>query len=159
MARISRLYFRARRFRGECSLSVPIQRQDKRLSERCKRAFGGICFCSLERDVVHLSGRRSSTLTRAVAFTNDGRTIGVHGDPHFGDVDGEERSTVFTGQHTAGFKSLPVPAVEAEDPIGFRDRVPALDIGELATVGLTGADTKYTQARDIAQAITLASEL
>jgi hypothetical protein len=32
------------------------------------------------------------------------------------------------------------PAVEAEDSIGFLDRVPALDIGELTTMGLTGAD-------------------
>ena len=32
------------------------------------------------------------------------------------------------------------PAVKAEDPVGLRDGVPALEIGEFAAMGLTGAD-------------------
>ena len=35
---------------------------------------------------------------------------------------------------------LSVPAVEARDLIGLRDRVPAPDVRELAPMGLAGAD-------------------
>ena len=46
----------------------------------------------------------------------------------------------FRGRARSGIRRLPVPAVKAKDPIGFRDRVPAFDIRELATIGLTRAD-------------------
>lgn len=85
------------------------------------------------------SRRCSSAFARAMAFTNYDRAIGVHRDPHSGDVDGEECSAVFTGEHATGFNGPP-PAVEPEDPIGYRDRVPAFNIREFASVGLTSAD-------------------
>ena len=75
-----------------------------------------------------------------MAFPDDGCAIGLHGNPHPGDIDGEEGAAVLPGQHAFGFDGLPAPAVKAEDPVGLRDGVPALDIGELATMELTGAD-------------------
>ena len=44
------------------------------------------------------------------------------------------------GHDAFEFDGLPAPAVKAKDPIGLRDRVPALDIGELATMDLAGSD-------------------
>ena len=75
-----------------------------------------------------------------MAFANDGRAVSVHRDPDPGDIDREEAPAVFAGEHTARFEGLSVPAVESEDSIGFRDRVPAFDVGELAAIGLARAD-------------------
>ena len=47
---------------------------------------------------------------------------------------------IFGGRTAFGFDRLSVPAVEAEDPVSFRDRVPALDIEELAPISFAGAD-------------------
>ena len=75
-----------------------------------------------------LAGRGSSAFTGAVTFANDGRAIGMYRDAHSGDIDGEEGAAVFAREHAAGFKGLSAPAIEAEDPVGFRDRVPAFDV-------------------------------
>ena len=75
-----------------------------------------------------------------MAFPNDGCAIGLDGDPHLGDIDGEEGAAVFPGQNATGFDGLSAPAIKAEDPVGLRDRVPAFDIGELTAMGLAGAD-------------------
>ena len=89
---------------------------------------------------MHLARRCSVAFTGAMAFPNDGRAIRMHGDPDPGDVDRQEGPAVFAGKHTAGLDRLPIPPVEPEDPIGFRDGVPAFDIGQLAAMGLTGPD-------------------
>ena len=75
-----------------------------------------------------------------MALTNDGCPIRMHGDPHPGDIDRQERAAVFAGKDAFGFDRLPVPAVKAEDPVGLRDGVPALEIGQLPAMGLTGPD-------------------
>ena len=62
------------------------------------------------------------------------------GDPHFGDIDSDEAAAIFPGENAAGFYRLPIPTIEAKDPIGLRDRVPPFDIGELAAVGLARSD-------------------
>ena len=79
-----------------------------------------------------------------MALTNDGRAIGMHGDPNSCDIDRQEGPTVLAGKDAFGFDRLPVPAIEPEDPVGFRDRVPALEIGQFAAMGLTGADMAVT---------------
>ncbi len=89
---------------------------------------------------MNLARRGATAFARSMAFTNDGRAVCMYGDPHPRDVNGDEDPAVFTREHTAGFERLPAPAVESENPIGFRDRIPALQIGQLATIGLTGAD-------------------
>ena len=76
----------------------------------------------------------------AMAFADDCLPVCMHGDPHPGDIDREERAAVLSGQNAFGFNRLPVPAVEAEDAVGLRDRVPALEIGELPAMRLAGAD-------------------
>ena len=83
----------------------------------------------------------SPAFTGTVALTNGCRTICVYGDPYSGDVDGEEGPTVFTGQHATGFDGLAVPSVESKYTVGFRDRIPAFDVMEYATVGLACTDT------------------
>ena len=75
-----------------------------------------------------------------MAFSDDGRAIRMHGDPNSGDIDRQEGAAVLTGKYAFGFNGLPVPAIKPEDPVGLRDGVPALEIGELAAVGFTGAD-------------------
>ena len=62
-------------------------------------------------------------------------------------IDRQEGAAVFTGQHAAGLDRLPVPAIKPEDPIGLRDRVPALDIGQLAAIGLARADMPVIELR------------
>jgi CRP-like cAMP-binding protein len=49
-------------------------------------------------------------------------------------------------ERVAGFDGLAVPAIKAKDPVGFRDRVPAFDIGELASIGLARADVPAVEA-------------
>src|ERR1019366_10193778 len=89
--------------------------------------FGGVRFCSFNGDIVDLARGCTSAFTRSVTFTNGCRATCVHGNPHSGDIDGEECAAVFAGEDTAGFKGLSAPPIEPEDPISFRDRVPALD--------------------------------
>src|SRR5450759_3088633 len=80
-----------------------------------------------------------------MAFPNNGRAIRMNGDPDPGEVDRQECAPIFAGKHTAGLDRLPVPAIESEDPVCFRDGVPAFDIGKLAAMGLTGADMTVIQ--------------
>ena len=75
-----------------------------------------------------------------MSFPDDGCAISLNGDPHFGDIDGDKGAVVLPRKHTTRFYRFAAPAVEAEDAVGFRDRVPALDVGELASIGLAGAD-------------------
>jgi hypothetical protein len=82
-----------------------------------------------------------------MAFPDDCWAIGLHGNTHPGDIDGEKGPAVFPGQHAFGFDDLPAPAVEPEDPIGLRDRVPALDIRELSTMDLAGNRDYFAVSR------------
>src|SRR5664279_3616423 len=52
----------------------------------------------------------------------------MHGNPDSCDVDCQKASAVLTGKDTFGFDGLPVPAIEPKYPVGFRNRVPALEI-------------------------------
>jgi hypothetical protein len=89
---------------------------------------------------VHLAGRCSAAFAGAMALTNDGCTIRMHGDPDPGEVDRQEGPAVLAGKDATGLDRLPVPPIEPEDPVGFRDRVPAFDVGQLAAMGLTRPD-------------------
>src|SRR5450631_426349 len=140
MDSISWLWLMAQSFRGGYDSSVRIERQTKGFPECCKCAFGGVRFCSLDGDIVDLARGRSSTFTRAVAFTNGCRATCVHGNPHSGDIDGEECAAVFAGEDTAGFKGLSAPPIESENSISFRDRIPAFDIVERTAIRFSSAD-------------------
>ena len=70
----------------------------------------------------------------AMAFSNDGCAARLHGDADAGKVDRQERSTGLASQHTAGFERFPAPAIKAEDAVGLRDGVPALQVGKLPAV-------------------------
>ena len=78
---------------------------------------------------------------------NNAAPCALHGDPDPGDIDGQEVAAVFSGQDAAGLKGFPAPAVEAEDPVGFREDVPALQVGEFAAMGLPGADVASGRGR------------
>ena len=71
----------------------------------------------------------------------------MHRDAHFGDIDGDKSAAIFTGENAAGFDRLPAPGIESKDPIGFRNGIPALDIGELAAVGLARPDLPPSSGR------------
>ena len=75
-----------------------------------------------------------------MALTDDGCAIRLHGDAHPRGVDRQEGAAVLPGQHASGYDRLPAPAIEAENSVGLRDRVPALDIREFPAIGLTRAD-------------------
>ena len=79
-------------------------------------------------------------VSRPVTFPNNGCAHSLYADAHFGDIDREERPTIFAGQYTAGFNGFPAPTIEAKDPIGLCDRVPALDIRKLPSMGLARAN-------------------
>ena len=64
----------------------------------------------------------------------------LNGNADLGDIDSDEAAAIFPSEDAAGFDGFPAPAIKAKDPIGFRDRVPAFDIGELAAIGLARAD-------------------
>ena len=89
---------------------------------------------------MHLAGGRPVAFPGAMALADDGRAVCMHGEPDPGCIDGEEGATVLAGKDAFGFNRLPIPAVKAEDPIGLRDGVPALDIGEFPAMGLSGTD-------------------
>ena len=75
-----------------------------------------------------------------MAFSNNRCPSGLDRDPHFGDIDGQEGAAIFPGENATGFDRFSAPAIEAEDPVGLRDREPAFDIGELAAIGLARTD-------------------
>ena len=119
--------------------SISVEVQPEGATEGRKRPLGGIGLGRLERDVVNLARRGAPAFSGAVALPDDGRLARLHRDPDLGGVDGQEIAAVLPGKHAAGFQALPVPAVEAEDAVGLRDRVPALDIAELPPVRFSGA--------------------
>ena len=123
-----------------CGLAAPIELKTEGLAKGGQRPFGGVGFGRLERDIVHLAGGCSAAFAGAMAFPDDGRAICLHSDPHPGDIDRQEGAPVLPGKDAFGFDGLPVPAVKPEDPVGLRDGVPALEIGEFAAMGLSGAD-------------------
>ena len=89
---------------------------------------------------MHLAGGGSAAFPGAMALANDGCAVCLHGEADPGDIDGEESAAFLTGKDAFGFDGLPAPAVKAEDPVGLRDGVPALEIGQLPSIGLSGAD-------------------
>ena len=89
---------------------------------------------------MHLARGGASAFPGAMAFPDNGCPVRLHGDPHPGDIDGQERALGLPGQDALGFDGLSGPAVKAEDPVGLRDGVPALQIGQLPAMGLPGAD-------------------
>ena len=66
--------------------------------------------------------------------------IRMNGDPDPGEVDRQEGPAVLAGKDATGLDRLPVPPIEPKDPVGFRDRIPAFDVGQLAAMGLTRPD-------------------
>ncbi len=119
---------------------MAIKFKAERSAERGERAFGAISFGRFQSNVVDFARCASATLTSAMSFADDSQTIGLHGYPYLGDIDGEERAAVFAGKHTAAFDRLSVPAIETKDPISLGDRMPTPNVGELTTVKFTAAD-------------------
>src|SRR5262245_25148569 len=128
------------------SFVLPVKFKTKWFAERCQRSFGGVRFGSLERNVMHFGGRGPPPFSRAVAFAHNGRAIGVHGNAHLGRIDGQKRPSVFACQDAAGLYRLAVPGIKTKDAIGFRDREPAFDVGELTTIGHACADVPAVEA-------------
>ena len=83
------------------------------------------------RVTVHADG---ATIIREGYGTGEGRGTSP------GEVDRQECAPIFAGKNATGLDRLPVPAIEPEDPVGLRNRVPTFDVGQLAAMGLTGAD-------------------
>jgi hypothetical protein len=75
-----------------------------------------------------------------VTLSNDDCAAGLHRNPYPGDVDRKEGAAIFPGEDTTGFNRFPAPSIKAKDAVGFRNRVPALDVGEFAPIGFAGAD-------------------
>ena len=125
---------------GCCCFAAPVKLKTERSAERGKRPFGGIGFRSLKGNVMHLAGGGAVTFPGAMAFSNDGCSLGLYREADPRNVDGEECALVFARQHATGFRRLPAPAVKAEDPVGLRDGVPAFEIGQLPPVRLTRPD-------------------
>ena len=73
-----------------CALILAIKLKSKRFAEGGKRPFGGIGFGSLESDVVNVTRGGPAAFPRAMAVADNGCPIGLHGNAHFGDIDGEE---------------------------------------------------------------------
>ena len=65
-------------------------------------------------------GRRcAATFAGSVTFTNNGCPVCMHSDTHPRDIDGEEGSAVFAGEHTSGLERLSAPAIKPENPISL----------------------------------------
>jgi hypothetical protein len=80
-----------------------------------------------------------------VTFSNDGCTAGLHRNPHPGGINGKEGAAIFSSEDTTGFNCFPAPTIKAKNAVGFRDRIPALDIGEFAAIGFAGADVALVE--------------
>src|SRR5262245_26784496 len=66
---------------------LPVQLKPKRFAEGRQRPFCGIGLSRLESNVVHFTRRVATALAGTMAFTDDRRAIGLHGNAHLGDVD------------------------------------------------------------------------
>ena len=82
-----------------------------------------------------------------MAFPNDGRAISMHGDSNSGDIDHQEGPAVLAGKGAFGFDRFPIPAIKPKDPIGFCDRIPALNIIEFTAMRFTRADVAMISLR------------
>ena len=80
-----------------------------------------------------------------MTFSNDGCAAGLHRNPHPGGIDSEEGAAIFAGEDATGFNRLAAPTIKAEDSIGLRDRVPALNVEEFAPMGFACADVSMIE--------------
>jgi hypothetical protein len=99
---------------------------------------------------VHVAGRSPAAFPGAMALANNGCAVCLHGKADTGNIDGEKRAAVLTGKDAPGLNRLPAPAVKPEDPVGFRDGVPALEIGQLPSIGRASRCACLTLACDSA---------
>src|SRR3974377_138160 len=82
----------------------------------------------------------TSSFPGAMTLAEDGGALRRNRQPHPGDIDSKEGAFVLSGQHTAGFNGLSRPAIKAKDAVRLRDRIPPLDITELAAVSEASAN-------------------
>ena len=128
--------FNRRHWRGGDWVARPIKRKSERFAERGECTLGGVGFSRLEGRVVNLTGRGAATFTRSMTFPDDCCAVRVHRYPDTGRVDRKKRSSIFARKYATGLDRFPIPAVESEDPVRFRDRVPSLNVGERPAIRL-----------------------
>ena len=120
--------------------TADIERKPKRLAKGRQRPFGGVGLGGLDRLVMGLAGGGAMGFPGAIAVPDHEVLVGSDRDPDLGHVDGVEGAPVLPRQDTARFQGLSVPPIEAEDPIGLGNGMPALDVGQLPPIHLPGAD-------------------
>src|SRR5215831_5383391 len=72
------------------ALVPAIELETEWLAESRQRPLAAVGFRCLERNVMHITWRETTPLTRPMAFANDGCFPGMDGDAHLGDIDGEK---------------------------------------------------------------------
>src|SRR6478609_5475621 len=123
------------RYRPDCRracrnsiLILAIELKPEWSAKSRQRPFRGVSFRGLERRIVYLAWGSATALSCSVPLANNRCSISLNGDAHFREVDSEERAPVLARQHTPRINCLAAPRIETEDPIGFGDRIPSLNI-------------------------------
>ena len=124
----------AQRRRGGCHVgptnNIPaIKLKPEWFAKSGQGALGGIGLRRLDCGIVNFTRRVSTAFARAMAFADDLHPVCFNCNTHLRRIDSEECATVLPAEHTAGFNRLPAPGIKAEDAVGLRDRISALDIG------------------------------
>ena len=65
-----------------------------------------------------------------MTFADDCYAARIDRYPDTGRVDRKKRSSIFPREHATGLDRFPIRAIESEDPVRLRDRVPSLNVGE-----------------------------
>ncbi|MGC1927284.1 MAG: hypothetical protein WA706_26195, partial [Pseudolabrys sp.] len=81
---------------------------------------------SLKGCVVGFAWGGSPTFPRSMPLPYNRRSTRLNGDTHIRDVNGKECTEVLAREHTKRIHRG--PGIEAEDPVGFRDRIPAFNV-------------------------------
>src|SRR5262249_51325705 len=89
--------------------------------------------------------RRSCPMPDPAPFPADGRLTGASPDPYPRRIGAGRGLALPILPNAVGHHRLAVPAFEPEHPIGFRDRMPAFDIGERLAPLLTRLDDFLTK--------------
>ena len=104
-----------------------VERQPEGIAEGREGPLGGVGFCRLGGKLMGLAGRLGIRFPCPAALPQEALIACPHRDAHPRYIAGGEAQPILLGPDAITGNSLPVPAIKAEDAVGFGDDMPALD--------------------------------
>ena len=121
---------------GDLSLVAVVECETEGVAERRERALCCIGLSRFESDIMSNVRLWGSPTASADAFSNRCGLASTDRYPHFRRVEADSLATLLLGPMAGRRQRLPIPVLETEDTVGFRYRMPALNVCYRNTLAL-----------------------